>query len=75
MIKKTDIEKLPTLLRNDIIAYLEQSMQKADETKMNSAESFVVTTDEKQRALALIAQGELNAFAALHNVFKKGMGE
>lgn len=75
MITKADIEKLPTKLRNDIADYLKSNMDKAERLKSESAENFVFSTDEKHRSSALIAQGEFNAFSALHNIFKKGMGE
>lgn len=71
MIKKTDIESLPTKLRNDIVEYLETSIRQAESIRRQSADEFVVTTDERHRSLALMAQGELNAFNALHRIFKK----
>ena len=75
MITKADIEKLPTKLRNDITEHLKNCIERAEKTKRDSADMFVFTTDEKNRSNALIAQGELNAFTALYNIFKKGMGE
>lgn len=75
MITKADIEKLPTKLRNDITEHLKNCIERAEKTKRDSADMFVFTTDEKHRGTALVAQGEVNAFTALYNTFKKGMGE
>lgn len=75
MITKADIEKLPTKLRNDITEHLKNCIERAEKTKRDNSDTFVLTTDEKHRGAALIAQGEANAFTALYNIFKKGMGE
>lgn len=75
MITKADVEKMPTKLRNEITVHLKNCIERADEAKRDSADMFVFTTDEKHRAAALVAQGEVNAFTALYNIFKKGMGE
>lgn len=75
MITKADIEKLPTKLRNDITSHLKDCIERAERAKRDSADMFVITTDEKHRGAALLAQGEINAFSALYNMFKKGMGE
>lgn len=70
MISKSDVEKLPTKLRNDIVEYLVSNMKYAEKTKVEAATSYVVSTDEVHRSSALIAQGELNAFTLLYNIFK-----
>lgn len=75
MITKADIEKLPTKLRNDITEHLKFCIERAEKMKRESSDMFLFTTDEKHRGAALVAQGEANAFTALYNTFKKGMGE
>lgn len=70
MISKSDVEKLPTKLRNDIVEYLVSNMKYAEETKVKSATTYVISTEEVHRSSALIAQGELNAFTLLYNMFK-----
>lgn len=75
MITKADIEKLPTKLRNEITEHLKTCIVRAEKAKRESSDMFVLTTDEKHRGAALISQGEVNAFTALYNIFRKGMGE
>lgn len=70
MISKSDVEKLPTKLRNDIVEYLVSNMKYAEKIKVEAATTYVVSTDEVHRSSALIAQGELNAFTLLYNMFK-----
>ena len=70
MITKTDIEKLPTKIRNEIAEHLKSSMDKSKKDATDSATMFVSTVDEKYRSLSLIAQGEYNAFSVLYNIFK-----
>lgn len=70
MINKNTIDKLPTTLRNDINDHLLKCISRAELALQDGAKAFLVSTDEKQRASALIAQGELNAYTALYNLFK-----
>lgn len=67
---KKDIEQLPTSVRYAIRDYCKERLDKAEHNRRSAATSFVVTTDETQRAMALIAQGELDAFQEMYNWFK-----
>lgn len=70
MIKREDIYRLPTAVRDSIKQHLEQCVIRADRTKVEAAVTYVMTADEKYRSAALIAQGEHDAFSVLYNIFK-----
>lgn len=70
MIKKEDINRLPTAVRDSITQHLEQCANKAHKVKLDAAMAYMMTADEKHRADALIAQGEHDAFSVLINIFK-----
>lgn len=70
MIKREDIDRLPTAVRDSIKQHLEQCVSKADKAKLEAALAYAMTTDEKHRSAALIAQGEHDAFLVLFNIFK-----
>lgn len=68
--KREAIERLPTAVRDDIKKHLAECIKRAEATKIQAANAYVITTDEVQRSTALIAQGELDAFTVLYNIFK-----
>lgn len=70
MIKREMIERLPTVVRDAVKGHLEVCIKKAEQDKRDASDVYVITTEEAKRAQALIAQGELNAFTALFNLFK-----
>ena len=67
---RKDIEQLPTSVRNKLRDYCKERLDNAEIAKQKAAASFVISTDENQRAVALMAQGELDAFTELYNWFK-----
>lgn len=75
MVSKDEINKLPTKLRREITDHLAMCINKATTDKLQSAELFLETVDEKHRSHALIAQGEINAFLVMLNLFKVNMGD
>ena len=70
MIKREDVESLPTTVRDAIKKHLEVCVKKAESDMRASADAYVISTDEAKRSQALIAQGEFNAFSALYKLFK-----
>lgn len=70
MIRKETVDQLPTKLREELINYLSVCKDKAKGDRDNQALAYVATADEKHRSASLIAQGELDAFSVLYNVFK-----
>lgn len=70
MIKREDIDRLPTAVRDSIKQHLEHCVAKADKAKVEAALAYTMTADEKHRSAALIAQGEYDAFSVLYNIFK-----
>lgn len=75
MITKKEIEKLPTVLRQKLYEHYNACLNKAKADYENAANAYVATSDEKFRGIALTAQGEINAFTAICNLFKTGIGE
>lgn len=67
MIKKADIERLPTALRDTIRSHLREQMDRAHEASYASALVYSMTKDEKQRSDALISRG---AYEAYHSILK-----
>lgn len=67
---KKDIDQLPTNIRNILRDYCQARIEKAEGIRRDAADSFVVTSDERQRALALISRGEVEAFTEMYNWFK-----
>lgn len=70
MIKREEIERLPTQLREGLRQHLKACMDKAQKDATDAALGYTRTADEKARATSLIAQGEYNAFSLLLNLFK-----
>lgn len=70
MIKREDIDRLPTAVRDSIKQHLEHCVTNAEKVKVNAALAYAMTADEKHRSAALIAQGEHDAFLVLFNIFK-----
>ena len=77
MIKREEIERLPTALRDHIAAHLKKCAANAATDSSAAAMSYTMTIDEKHRSIALIAQGEYNAFLAMYAIFKQpdGIGD
>ena len=75
MITKKDIEKLPTVLRQNIYEHYNMCLDKAKADYEKAANAYVATSDEKHRGVALTAQGEINILTAICNLFKTGIGE
>ena len=75
MITKKDIEKLPTVLRQNIYEHYNACLNKAKADYIKAANAYVTTSDEKYRGVALTAQGEINVLTAICNLFKTGIGE
>ena len=67
---RKDIGQLPTSIRNKLRDYCKERLEKAEATRQSAATSFVVSTDEVQRSVALMAQGEIEAFTEMYNWFK-----
>lgn len=70
MIKRDDIDRIPTHIRDSIKTYLETCINKSKTAKTEFAEVYVNSCDEKARANSLIAQGEHDAFLVMYNIFK-----
>lgn len=70
MIKKQDIDALPTKLRNEIYEHFKKCAEVAENNRRECADRFVITTNETDRATALVAQGEAVAFNVICELFK-----
>ena len=70
MIKKEDVELMPTKLRESIIGYLKTHIKRSEQGLKDTSVAYTMTLDEKQRATALQIKGELNVLYALLKVFE-----
>jgi len=70
MIKREEIDRLPTSVRESIKQHLAQCVSETEKAEIEAAIAYAMTADEKYRSAALIAQGEHNAFLVLFNIFK-----
>lgn len=71
---KTDkyiLSSLPTTARDTIIDYCKRNMDIAEEDSRRAASAYVNTNDEKQRAVALDAQGRSAAYKSLYLWFSQ----
>lgn len=71
MIKREDVNRIPTTVRDAIVDHLDRCVSMAETRRADSSLAFVETLDEKQRAAALIAQGSIEAFSAVAAIFRQ----
>lgn len=70
MIKREEIDRLPTSIRDGLKSHFEQCAEKAKKEKERASVAYTITNDETQKATALISFGEQTAFETLINIFK-----
>lgn len=70
-VDKQVLNSLPTSLRDTIVEYCKRNRDIAERDSQQAALAYVNTKDEKQRAVALDAQGRLTAYETLYLWFSQ----
>ena len=70
MLKRDVVVQLPSSVRDEITRHLKACAEKAEIARRESSFAYAMTNDEKQRANALFAAGELQAYKSLYDIFK-----
>ena len=70
MIDKNSIDRIPSTIRDEIVAYLTTAKDTATREATDHASAYLMSSDEAQRGAALMAKGEAEAYAKLLKIFK-----
>lgn len=70
MIKREELDKIPTAVREKLVSYIERRLKEREDTAISSSQNFVLTLDESHRSLALHASGEVQVLKEFYNLFK-----
>lgn len=70
MIHREDIDRIPTAVRVGIVEHFTKLMQRSDREASEAAVAYVHTAKDEQRARALSAIAEVNAYRHIIDIFK-----
>lgn len=70
MVKREAVANMPSSIRDGINQHLKTCIERAEAVRQEASFTYAMTNDEKQRANALLAAGELQAYTTLYNIFK-----